>query len=99
MKSKDPQPMPEELMSELYGLRLLVFIETGPQSNQYNQILLDKETFKRVSFAITPQIEGPEDTIVTTSFPVPCSKEVYTLPDLQQIHDTPELPVKRLRRT
>jgi hypothetical protein len=30
---------------------------------------------------------------------VPCSKEVYTLPDLQQIHDTPELPVKRLRRT
>lgn len=76
----------EELMKEIYSLRMLVFIETSPQSNQYNQVLLDPKTFKKVSFAISAAAKMSDEIQIT---PVPCSVEVYTLPDLQQIHHEP----------
>ena len=31
---------------ELYTIRTLIFLETEPQSNEYHQVMLDKETFK-----------------------------------------------------
>lgn len=69
---------------DLYGTRLLVFLETEPQSNKYNQVLLNPAQFKAVSNNIgvyldeecRPGFEVKE---------VELSDEEYTLPDLQEI--------------
>lgn len=39
-------------IGELYETRLIVMIETGPQTNKYMQVLLKDEVFKKVSEVI-----------------------------------------------
>lgn len=71
----------------LYEQRLLVFLETGAQTDKYNQVYLDKDQFKKVSDAIIKSKEdceglreGKEMVIIDAS------EKEYELPDLQSIN-------------
>lgn len=66
---------------ELYTIRTLIFIETEPQSNKYHQVLLDQETFKKVTEAMSTIIKDGEMQEVNLDV----SEETYILPDLQDI--------------
>ena len=70
---------------DLYGLRLLAFNETEPQSNQYRQVILTEEQFKAFSDAVCT-VHGREGDKETVSLQM--SEEIYTLPDLQEIYPT-----------
>lgn len=67
---------------DLYGLRVLVFMETEPQSNKYHQVLLSPEMFKSMSATLyqkTGKVEGDiEEVILKTG------DEEYNLPDLPE---------------
>lgn len=75
------------MMTALYENRLLIFLEIEPQSNKYNQILLNKDSFKQLSDKMAeifkavpdPEREGKEIMQLTVS------EEVYSLPDIQSI--------------
>jgi hypothetical protein len=79
-------------ISELFSQRCLVFMETEPQSNKYNQVILSKEQFKKVSYAIIstfdpeehPELEEVELRDGMEIVNIELSEEEYTLPDLQQ---------------
>jgi hypothetical protein len=66
---------------ELYGTRLLVFLEEEPQSNKYRQILLTKDEFKKLSLSIGTVVEqdGADQTVE-----MHMSEDLYTLPDLPE---------------
>lgn len=71
--------------SVLYSTRLLVFIETEPQSNKYRQLVLTPEEFKNVSFSIgkvTNKVGNGEQVEVKMS------EEIWELPDLPEIYET-----------
>ncbi len=72
--------------SELYELRLLVFIETEPQSNKYNQVLLTMDQFKKVGDAIGKITESNDLRDGFEQREVSSSKEEYKLPDLRSIN-------------
>lgn len=65
----------------LYGTRLLVFHEDSPQSNQYRQVCLSPEHFKKVSDAVcgSEATDGEEEVEITMSV------DRYKLPDLMEI--------------
>lgn len=67
----------------LYHQRLLIFLETEPQSNVYNQILVTPEQFKKVSDAIC-SIVVPKNGNDIETVSVETSEEIYKLPDLQE---------------
>ncbi len=76
-----------EIYEEIYENRLLVFLETGPQTNKYHQVLLNSEHFKKVSDAVTNgriSIEDAREGFEVVEFPT--SEEEYGLPDLQSIN-------------
>jgi len=78
--------------SELFSQRCLVFMETEPQSNKYNQVILSKEQFKKVSDAIIstfdpeehPELENAELVPGMEILNIELSEEEYILPDLKQ---------------
>jgi hypothetical protein len=71
----------------LYEERLLVFVETGPQTDKYHQVLLGKDQFKKVSDAIIKTKEKCEDLREgVESVTLETSEEEYLLPDLQSIN-------------
>lgn len=75
--------MKEEIdYSDLYGVRVLVFAETSPQSNKYCQVLFSPEMFKNMTATIGRRtgkmVDGMEETIMKTS------EEEYDLPDLHE---------------
>lgn len=65
----------------LYGTRLLVFLERGPQSNQYQQVIFNPEQFKKVSDAVC----GSEATEGEEEVELMLSNDLYELPDLPEI--------------
>jgi hypothetical protein len=71
---------------DIYGTRLLIFLETEPQSNDYHQVKLTPEEFKRASLAIGTVVsrKGSEETVE-----MQLSEEVYKLPDLPEHYATP----------
>lgn len=69
---------------ELYTIRTLIFLETKPQSNEYHQVMLDQETFKKVTEVMSTLVK--EGDIQEVSLDL--SEETYKLPDLQDIYDT-----------
>lgn len=69
----------------LYVTRVLVFVETEPQSNEYHQLYLNKDEFKRLT-ASFGKVVGKKGHIETIEMRY--SEETYKLPDLQDIHDT-----------
>lgn len=73
-----------EFVNGVYGTRLLIFLETKPQSNQYHQILLNEEEFKKVSMTLGKNT-GAKDTNGNDIIELYHSKEIYPLPDLEEI--------------
>ena len=78
----------EELQHEINSLRLLVFLETEPQSNMYNQVYLNKEQFKKISDIISKKVsvfeelrKGMEASAIVVS------DDEYHLPDLKEINE------------
>lgn len=65
--------------SELYEQRMLVFIETSPQSNEYRQVHLNKEQFKKVSDDICVSVK-PADRHGIEEVEIEESDETYFLP-------------------
>jgi len=69
---------------ELWVTRLLVFLETSPQSDTYHQVILNPEQFKAVSDAIAEVLSTTQNDIETIN--IELSEETYKLPDLQEIY-------------
>ncbi len=69
--------------SDIFGTRLLIFIEESPQSNKYRQVFLNEEEFKKVSFSIG-DVVSEDDGIETVIYKQ--SEEIYDLPDLREIN-------------
>lgn len=70
-------------IQELYIIRTLIFLETEPQSNEYHQVMLDQETFKKVTEVMSTLVKDGEVQEVNLDL----SEETYKLPDLQDIYD------------
>ncbi len=75
----------EDFENELYSQRLLIFIETEPQSNIYKQLLLTGEEFKKITMNIGT-VKGKKGRIDVVE--INESDETYVLPDLKQIYET-----------
>lgn len=73
--------------NDLYGIRMLVFLEVEPQSNRYTQVLLNPKQFKIISGTIGTVIGVEEEKEIVKWT---CSEEEYTLPDLQEIYTDDE---------
>lgn len=73
-------------LTDLYERRLLVFIETKPQSNLYNQVLLTPEQFKNISD--NTGVKKPSNKLKEgfELFETHISEEEYKLPDLNSIN-------------
>lgn len=69
---------------ELYTVRTLIFLETEPQSNEYHQVMLDQETFKKITEVMSTLVKDGDIQEVNLDL----SEETYKLPDLQDIYDT-----------
>lgn len=69
---------------ELYTIRTLIFLETEPQSNEYHQVMLDQEIFKKVTEVMSTLVKEGDVQEVKLDL----SEEIYKLPDLQDIYDT-----------
>lgn len=69
---------------EVFSLRLLMFIEQEPQSNTYRQVILNSDQLKKITYIISNIVEKNGDEEIVD---YKASKETYTLPDLQEIHD------------
>ena len=69
--------------AELYGTRLLCFLETEPQSNMYHQVRLNPEQFKTFSFSLGKVVDVKGD-MQNVEFEM--SVETYKLPDLPEIY-------------
>lgn len=67
---------------DLYGTRMLVFIEAEPHSNKYRQVYLDAEEFRKVSLSIGTVVSTDENGIDEVN--VRYSEETYELPDLRE---------------
>lgn len=66
----------EELYAIVYGRRLLVFLEDGPQSNEYRQLKLSPDDYRMITDIIVRRNVAIERS----------SDETYKLPDLFDIH-------------
>lgn len=77
----------EDLQIQINEERLLVFIETGPQTNIYNQVFLNNKQFKKVSDAVIETSRMGEDLKPEMEeISIQTSTEEYFLPDLQSIN-------------
>lgn len=76
----------EDLQLLVNEQRLLVFLETEPQSNRYNQVILDDKKFKRVSDAIGENSRADKELKEGFEvYDIQVSEEAFSLPDLQSI--------------
>lgn len=79
LKSFDP--------ATLYEKRLLLFLETEPQSNVYNQVLVNSEQLNRISDNIGVVEKSPEKNELYV-FNIDLSRKAYLLPDLPSTDDS-----------
>lgn len=78
------QPIDTEL---LYEKRMLIFIEEEPQSNEYRQVMFDKNQFKKISDAILSPIYEDKARDGFEICAVNLSDDTYRLPDLNTINN------------
>lgn len=71
----------KRLEGDIYCSRVLVFLETSPQSNKYKQFLFTEDEFKAVSSSIGT-VKGKRGSVETVE--VNLSDTDYPLPDLEQ---------------
>lgn len=69
---------------DLWGTRLLVFLEDKSHTNKYRQIYLDAEDFKKLSFQIGKVVGEDENKVQKVE--IRYSDDIYELPDLKQIN-------------
>lgn len=67
-------------LSHVFEKRILIFIETAPQSNKYKQIIFTAEEFPRITKSIGTPV-GMEGDIQVVE--IEESNEIYDLPDLR----------------
>jgi len=67
----------------IYETRMLVFMETEPQTNKYRQVLLNKDMFKKVSDTLASDVLSREGELEIINMLM--SEEEYELPDLQSV--------------
>ncbi len=72
--------------TQLYEKRLLVFIETDPQTGEYQQLLLNSREFKKLSDSIGTKVENQEMRDGFEALEIKLSDEKYKLPDLRSIN-------------
>lgn len=72
-------------LTEIYETRMLIFLETEPQSNKYNQIMVNQEQFKIISDVISTITDEAMIAPNIESREIKLSEEVYELPDLKSI--------------
>lgn len=83
MNNKMTSPHSARMLSEdagIYETRLLIFLETSPQSNKYCQVILSKREFKKTSLTLGKIVDkkGKQEKVTIT-----LSQKEFTLPDLQ----------------
>ena len=79
-KEGEPVLVGEEFMAELYHQRILIFMETEPQSNTYRQVLIDHDKYKLLSGLIGDKIGMSPLGLEIRE--VEMSTKTYKLPDL-----------------
>ena len=72
-------------IDELYRNRLLVFLETAPQSNKYFQVYFSPKDFERVLNAVDKTFPLIAPNVRSINLHV--SNETYDIPDLKQVHE------------
>ena len=73
-------------ITELYAQRLVLLLETGPQTNEYNSIILEEEDWEKI-FDIALKNKKGSDTVDVDEVPnLHLSEETYKLPDIQEIY-------------
>lgn len=71
-----------EQIAELYETRLVVLVETAPQSNRYHQVRLNQSQYHRVANAVEKNFITP-DGIATLK----TNQRQVVLPDLNSFYD------------
>lgn len=66
---------------DLYGTRLLIFMEEKSYTNKYRQVLLTRQQFKVASLALGKVIARSGDN---EEVELRLSNDIYPLPDLKQ---------------
>lgn len=75
-------------LSDLYTIRMLVFIEDTPQSNKYRQVRFTKDQHKLFSDAIAKIFPNPNDPTNTFRIQLATSTKTFSLPDIPEIYDS-----------
>lgn len=71
-------------LTQLYETRMLIFIETGPQTNKYRQVIVNNDQFKAISDIISTKIDAGKDKLGEyETMEIELSDEIYPLADLQ----------------
>lgn len=77
-------------LDSLYSVRMLIFIETSPQSNKYQQVMLTDTQYGSVSRAVHDQFQkDPNHKCMNPEcdgIALLISDKVIPLPDLKETH-------------
>lgn len=84
------QPNNQNFFNQLYETRLILILETGPQSNVYRQVMLTPEQFKSLSVYIQNLMSS-----INTPPQDPSMRQGILMP----IKDDVEIPIKAEIRT
>lgn len=82
--------------SEIYGTRVLVFLENAPQSNKYHQVLLNPEMYKAMTATICKPTGDKDGEIEMQE--IKTSEEEYNLPDLPEAYSNIHPPQDTSKR-
>lgn len=85
--------IPSPFEKELYNIKLLLFLEAGPNSDTYQQLCFSESQLKRIrdfiSTQILPQSDKDDSFIVTTNekveLVIPNSKDSYTDEEIEKL--------------
>ena len=71
-------------IQDLYTQRVLVFLETEPQSNIYAQVILNIDQYKKITTNIGRAVKAANKNNIE-HYHVELSDEHYPLPDLPDV--------------
>ncbi len=86
--------LPKEIADQLYETRVIVLLESKPQSNKYHQLLLTRDQFKQVTDTIVKVYHNPLD--LPGNFNPIGSAKSYTLDENIQSNYTHESITKNM---
>lgn len=81
-------------MEELYTTRLILLMETEPQSNEYRQVRLNEEQFRKMSDALADTfrdrsipVSKAQAAIHGQPFFLPMGDDIIKLPDVPEVYE------------